>query len=67
MPVTENQDKNTVNVNYAFILNQIKEIKKKYYPEVNIDLEAADGITLYKSPTPIIKNETRYALITSTI
>ena len=67
MPVTENQDKNTVNVNYAFILNQIKEIKKKYYPEVNINLEDVDGITLYKSPTPIIKNETRYALITSTI
>ena len=29
MPVTEKQDKNTVNVNYAFIINQIKEIKKK--------------------------------------
>lgn len=68
MPVTENQDPNTVNVNYAFIINQIKEIKKKYYPEVKIDTDSsADGITLYKSPTPVIKNDTRYALITSTI
>lgn len=68
MPVNEKQDKNTVNVNYAFIINQIKEIKKKYYQEVNVDLDSnANGITLFKSPTPVIKNETRYALITSTI
>lgn len=68
MPVTENQDPNTVNVNYAFILNQIKEIKKKYYKEVNIDeTGSSDGITLYPSPTPVIKNDTRYALITSSI
>lgn len=68
MPVTENQDPNTVNVNYAFIVNQIKEIKKKYYKEVKIDeSSSADGITLYPSPTPVIKDDTRYALITSTI
>ncbi len=68
MPVTENQDSNTVNVNYAFIINQIKEIKKKYYKEVRIDeTTSSDGITLYPSPTPVIKNDTRYALITSTI
>lgn len=68
MPVTENQDKNTVNVNYAFIINQIKEIKKKYYPEVKVEFGSdGDGITLYKSPTPVIKNDTRYALITSSI
>lgn len=68
MPVTEKQDPNTVNVNYAFILNQIREIKKKYYPEVKVDVDSnTNGITLYKSPTPVIKNDTRYALITSTI
>lgn len=68
MPVTENQDSNTVNVNYAFIINQIKEIKKKYYKDVRIDeTTSSDGITLYPSPTPVIKNDTRYALITSTI
>ena len=68
MPVSENQDSNTVNVNYAFIINQIKEIKKKYYKDVRIDeTTSSDGITLYPSPTPVIKNDTRYALITSTI
>ena len=68
MPVSENQDPNTVNVNYAFIVNQIKEIKKKYYKDVKIDESGStDGITLYPSPTPVIKNDTRYALITSNI
>lgn len=66
MPVSEDKDPNTVNVNYAFIINQIKEIKKKYYPELNVEISSmGDGITLYKSPTPVIKNDTRYALITS--
>ena len=68
MPITDQQDPNTLNVNYAFIINQLKEIKKKYYPELNIDIAgSSDGITLYPSPTPVIKNDTRYALITSMI
>ena len=68
MPTNEDQDKNTANVNYAFIINQIKEIKKKYYPEVKIDIASdGSGITLHKSPTPVLKNDTRYALITSNI
>lgn len=68
MPVTESQDKNTANVNYSYIINQIKEIKKKYYPEANIEIDPnGTGITLYKSPTPISRKETRYALITSNI
>ena len=68
MPVGENKDPNTVNVNYAFIVNQLNEIKKKYYPELKLEFESqGSGITLFKSPTPVIKNDTRYALITSTI
>ena len=66
MPVSEDKDPNTVNVNYAFITNQINEIKKKYYKELKVDIDPhGSGITLYKSPTPIIKDDTRYALITS--
>ena len=66
MPVTEDKDPNTVNVNYAFIINQINEIKKKYYKELRVDIDSqGSGITLYKSPTPLIKDDTRYALITS--
>lgn len=66
MPVSEDKDPNTVNVNYAFITNQINEIKKKYYKELRVDIDPhGSGITLYKSPTPVIKDDTRYALITS--
>ena len=66
MPVTEDKDPNTVNVNYAFITNQINEIKKKYYKELRVDIDSqGSGITLYKSPTPVIKDDPRYALITS--
>lgn len=66
MPVTEDKDPNTVNVNYAFIINQINEIKRKYYKELRVDIDSqGSGITLYKSPTPVIKDDTRYALITS--
>lgn len=66
MPVSEDKDPNTVNVNYAFITNQINEIKKKYYKELKVDIDPHGfGITLYKSPTPVIKDDTRYALITS--
>ena len=65
MPVSEDKDPNTVNVNYAFITNQINEIKK-YYKELKVDIDPhGSGITLYKSPTPVIKDDTRYALITS--
>ena len=66
MPVSDDKDPNTVNVNYAFITNQINEIKKKYYKELKVDIDPhGSGITLYKSPTPVIKDDTRYALITS--
>ena len=66
MPVSEDKDPNTVNVNYAFITNQINEIKKKYYKELKVDIDPhGSGITLYKSPTRVIKDDTRYALITS--
>ena len=66
MPVTEDKDPNTVNVNYAFIINQINEIKKKYYKELRVDIDSqGSGITLYKSTTPVINDDTRYALITS--
>ena len=34
--------------------------------ELKVDIDPhGSGITLYKSPTPVIKDDTRYALITS--
>ena len=38
----------------------------KYYKEVKFEVDKnGTGITLFKSPTPVIKNDPRYALITS--
>lgn len=68
MPVSEDSDPKTANVNYARIIDQIKEIKKKYYPELKVTFDKDNnGITLYKSPTPVLKDDVRYALITSDI
>ena len=55
-------------VNYGRIVEQLNLIKEKYYPEVKFSIDKTGaGITLYKSPTPVLKNDTRYALITSDI
>ena len=68
MPVGEDADPKTANVNYARIIEQIKEIKKKYYPELKVDIDSSGlGITLYKSPTPVLKDDVRYALISSSL
>lgn len=68
MPTDENSNRNQENVNYYRIIDQLKEIKEKYYPEVKFSIdENGAGITLFKSPTPVIANDTRYALITSDI
>ena len=61
MPVTEDKDPNTVNVNYAFIINQINEIKKKYYKELRVDIDSqGSGITLYKIIKTCYKKSTDY-------
>ncbi len=66
IPVEPGKDKNIVNVNYARIIELLKEIKEKYYKEVKIDFSKdGDGITLHKSPTPVLKDDKRYALITT--
>lgn len=66
IPVEEGKDPNLVNVNYARIVELLKEIKAKYYKEVKFEIDKdGTGITLYKSPTPVLKKDPRYALITS--
>lgn len=68
IPVEEGKDSNLVNVNYARIVELLKEIKEKHYPEVRIDFSTdGSGITLFKSPTPVLKDDPRYALITTDI
>ena len=68
LSVEEGKDSNLVNVNYARIVELLKEIKEKHYPEVRIDFSTdGSGITLFKSPTPVLKDDPRYALITTDI
>lgn len=64
MPVAEDADPKTANVNYSRIIEQIKEIKTKYYPELKIEIDnSGAGVTLHKSPTPVLQSDVRYALI----
>ncbi|MBQ9206368.1 MAG: plasmid encoded RepA protein [Treponema sp.] len=68
MPVGEDAHPKQLSTNYNRILDHIREIKTNYYPEVKVSFDQnGSGITLYKSPTPVLKDDTRYALITSDI
>lgn len=68
MPVAEGSDPKIANVNYARIIEQIKEIKKKYYPELKVDVDkSGTGITLFKSPTPVLQDDVRYALVSTNL
>lgn len=66
MPMENEKDRKQLSTYYNRIIEEIKTIKEKYYPELKINLDA-NGITLFKSPTPILKDDTRYALITSSL
>lgn len=67
-PVDESKNENQENVSYFRIIENIKEIKQKYYPGLKVEIDrGGEGITLYKSPAPILSEDTRYALITSDI
>lgn len=66
MPVGDNANPKIANVNYSRIIDQIKEIKNKFYPDLKVSFDENNvGITLFKSPTPVLKDDVRYALITS--
>ncbi len=68
MPVSEDSSPKTANVNYARIIEQVREIKEKYYPELRVEIDkAGTGLTLFKSPTPVLKEDVRYALISANI
>ena len=55
--------------NYRCVLSLRDPLdKEKYYPEVLINFSSdGTGITLHKSPTPVLKDDPRYALITTDI
>lgn len=66
MPLKEDAHKNQGRTNYKYIIDQIKDIKAKYYPELNVTIQT-DGIVLRKSKPQITDNDERYVLITSNI
>ena len=41
MPVADDSDPKIANVNYGRIIEQIKEIKEKYYPELKVDIDSS--------------------------
>lgn len=68
MPVDEKLKGKADSVNYSRIIEELKKIKEKYYPEVKFSIdEKGAGIMLYKSPTPVLPKDPRYALITTDI
>ena len=68
LPVVSGSHPKQEGVNYSRILDELKKIKDRYYPEVRYTvMPDGSGITLSKSPTPVLRNDTRYALITSDI
>ena len=65
---TEKNDVAAERHNWADIKDAIKEIKTKYYPELNVTIsENNDGITLSKSKPVISNNDKRYVLISAVI
>ena len=68
MPVTEESHENQLRTNYNYIIGQIKEIKEKYYPELNVSINRdGDGITLRKSVPQILPEDSRYVLVTANV
>ena len=68
MPIDDKSHPDQLRTNYEYIKEQIKIIKQKYYPELNVDFDRAGvGITLYKSKAPIIPEDKRYILVTANL
>lgn len=68
MPVKEDGHENQMRTNYNYIIGQIKDIKEKYYPELNVLInKEGDGITLRKSVAQILPDDSRYVLVTANV
>lgn len=68
MPVKEGGHDNQERTNYNYILEQIKTIKEKYYPELRVAINKdGDGITLYHSDPQILPDDSRYVLVTANV
>ncbi len=65
MPVTNTQ-KDQERANFKYIVEQIGQIKSKYYPDLKYTVDKDYlGITIYKSPQIMNPKDTRYILVTN--
>ena len=65
MPLTNNQ-KDQDRANFKYIVEQIGQIKAKYYPDLKYTVDKDYlGITIYKSPQIMNPKDTRYILVTN--
>lgn len=68
MPVDDTSHPDQLRTNYDYIKEQIRIIKQKYYPDLNVEFDKSGyGITLYKSKAPMLSEDTRYILVTSSL
>lgn len=68
MPVDDTSHPDQLRTNYDYIKEQIKSIKQKYYPDLNIEFDKSGfGITLHKSKAPILSEDKRYILVTANL
>ena len=68
MPITPTAQKDQERQNFKYIVDQILQIKHKYYPDLKfyVDKDLL-GLTLYKSPNIMAPKDPRYILVTSSV
>ncbi|MCR4822617.1 MAG: plasmid encoded RepA protein [Treponema sp.] len=68
LPVKEKSYESEERVNWNTIKEQINNIKKKYYPDLNVSIaQDNSGITLSKSKPVILPNDKHYVLVTANL
>lgn len=66
MPVTNPEQRDQERVNFKYIVDQIHQIKTKYYPDLKFQVDRDYlGITFYQSPQIMAPKDTRYILVTN--
>ena len=66
MPVTNPEQKDQERANFKYIVDQVYQIKTKYYPDLQFQVDRNYlGITFYQSPQIMAPKDTRYILVTS--
>lgn len=68
MPVYDKSKKGNEKANYLYIIDQIRMIERSYYRELRVDISPdGSGITLHRSPTPVVSSDRHYVLVTSNL